>query len=350
MKPLTYIYPKSQRPSFKLIAQQHIKQLRKRGVEVIERDIKYFTEKDVGEVTVTHPMFYPVIDAPFKVKWLIRRAKKLIGFDVCDSDRITDLASYIANMYDLVCVPSKFCKEVYRQSGVFSRIEVIPHGVDDAFFREPREPRDPDVRKVAEKRGVKILYFLWHSGFRKGCDVVAEAFARLLKDFDNVHLIVKLSGLFDPFIQFLLTLKNVVIFNKWLNIDDLVDLYDVCDIVITPSRSGGFELNALEALARGKIVIVSQWGAFDDYCRECLRVSSKSLVDVFLGDNISKKIHCGKGVNPDPNDLYHKLRYAITMKNILEKKYMVLQRIVKENYNWNVIGEKLFETLKPYLE
>jgi len=344
------MYPIDQRVSFRLIAKKHVELLRNFGIEVIERNVRHFTHHHVGEVTIVHPMFYPLVSTPWKMKWLIKKAKYLIGFDVCDTDRISNLASFVANMFDLVSVPCKFCKNVYRFSGVITQIEVLPHGVDDVFFREHREPNDPDLKRIASYRGRKILFFLWHSGFRKGADIVADAFARIVKEFGNVYLIVKTSELIDPFTQFLMHIPNVIFFNKWLSEDDLVDLYDICDIVVVPSRGGGFELNALEGLARGKIVVVSQWGSFDDYCKECLRVTTKNLIDLFMGDCQAKMIHSGKGVNPDSFDLYQKLKYALQMYDVLLKRFKVLQRVVRENYNWKTIGKQLYDMVRPFLE
>jgi len=349
MRKLTYIYPIRQNVSFRRVARYHIRELRRHGVEVVEKDIKMFTEDDIGEVTVLHPIFYPLTGSPKRLRWLVKKASTLIGFDVCDTNRISRLAAYISNMFDMVILPSTFCKHVYRYSGVYTRLEVLPHGIDSIFLRPPRDPKDPDVKKVAEKKGTKILFFLWHSGFRKGSDVVAEAFSRIVKEFKDVYLIVKLCGILDPFIEFMMYIPNVVLFNKWLSDDDLVDLYDVCDIVVVPSRGGGFELNALEGLARGKIVITSQWGAFQDYCKECLQVGTRRLVDLFMGDPNAKLIHDGKGVDPDPDDLYQKLKYAITMKDTLSKKYERIAEYVRRNYTWERIGERLVALLKPFL-
>lgn len=343
------MYPRRKRVSFTIVAKKHIKELRKRGLEIHEADIHAFIKDDVGELSLVHPVFYPLIDSPINYKTIIRYSKKMIGFDVCDTDRITPLASYVANLFDLIIVPSSFCKEVYKRSGVFTDIEVLPHGVGDVFLRPPREPKDKDIRKITELRGRKILFFLFHSGFRKGADVVADAFSRLVKEFDNVYLIVKLAGILDPFIEFLYHIPNVILFNKWLDEESLVDLYDACDIVVVPSRGGGFELNALEGLARGKIVIVSQWGSFNDYCKECLRVSSKKTIDLFLGDVVAKTIHCGRGVEPDPQDLYQKLKYALTMYDVVKKKYETLQRIVRTQYTWDKVGDRLYNIIIRYI-
>ena len=346
---IAYLYPRRKRVSFTLVAQKHIEQLRKRGVEIHEADCNVFSESDVYPVTIFHPILYPLASSPRKYRVLMRRADKLIGFEVCDTDHISPLSAYVCSQFDLVILPTRFCANVYKGSGVMTKIDVLPHGISNTFLREPRVPKDKDVKKIYDLRGKKILFFLWHSGFRKGADVVAEAFSRLVKLYKDVYLIVKIAGVWDPFLQYMFNIPNVKVFNKWLSEDDLVDLYDSVDIVVVPSRGGGFELNALEGLARGKIVIVSDWGAFYDYCYQCLRVRTRTKIDLFMGDKRAKLIHDGKGVDPDPNDLYAKLKFAVENMELLRVKYRGLMRTVRTHFTWDRIGDKLYSLIKPYL-
>jgi len=349
MSTITYLYPIKQRISFTLIAEKHIKQLRDRGINVRVADIHNFRDEELSHVTLVHPILYPLISSPKHYRRLYKHCEKLIGFDVADTDKLSPLAAYVVSTFDLVFVPAHFIKLVYLRSGALTRIEVLPHGVDDIFFREAREPKHEKIREIQRLKGTKFLFFLWHSGYRKGADVVAEAFTRLAKENSNVYLIVKMCRNPDPFVQFLLANDRTIILDEWLSEDDLVDLYDVCDVVLVPSRGGGFELNALEAMARGKITIVSDWGAFNDYAKNCVRVTSKGVVDLFIGDRRAKVIHSGKGANPDPQDLYEKMKYVLLMKSTLEKRFKKMSKFVKNNYTWNVVGEKLFNYIKPFL-
>jgi len=345
---IAYVYPKKQRVSFNIVARQHIEQLRKRGYDVVEVDINDpFAEIPVKRALV-HPIFYPLAGHPAFYRRVLRSTEALIGFDVCDTDKISPLAAYIASQFDCVAVPTSFCKRVYGRSGVMSRVEVVPHGINKEFYREPRETRDPDIKKIASKRGFKILFFLWHSGFRKGADVVAEAFARLVKERQDIWLIVKLAGLIDPFTQYMFNIPNVILINKWLDSESLVDLYDIADIVVVPSRGGGFEINALEALARAKPTIVSDWGSFLDYCRVCYKVKSRNHIDLFVGDKTAKVIHDGKGVDPDPRELYAWLKYVIENYEQERKKFEDYRRIVLQVYSWDRIGlllDKIIRTI-----
>jgi len=341
-----YMYPMKQRVSFHIVAKKHIEQLRKRGYEVVELDINDPFVKIPVRNVIVHPIFYPLIGHPNFYAKLLRSTDKLLGFDVCDTDHLSPLAAYVASQFNCVVVPCAFCKKVYEKSGVMAKVEVLPHGVDNAFFREPREPRDPDLKKLASRKGYKILFFLWHSGFRKGADTVAEAFARLVKERKDVWLIVKLGGILDPFTQYMFSIPNVILFNKWLDTDSLIDLYDIADIVVVPSRGGGFELNALEALARGKPTVVSDWGAFLDYCNPCFKVKRRACIDLFVGDKIAKTIHDGKGVDPDPRALYNILKYIIDNYEDARRKFEEYKNTIRRLYNWDRIGVLLDKIVK----
>lgn len=337
---VTYVYPKNKRVSFTVIAKKHIELLRGRGIEVNEVDAHAFGERDVAETTLVHPLFYTVFDAPAALRVLRRRASYLIGFDVADTDHISCRAAAYATVFDVVAVPSSWSQRVFSRSGVATKVVVLPHGVSDAFLREPREPRNELVRRVASMRCFKFLFFLWHSGYRKGADVLAEAWAKA-KIWDRACLIIKIADLYDPFLDYFRFLSNVHIVSGWLSEDDLVDLYDVVDAVVVPSRGGGFELNALEALARGKPVIVSSWPAFDDYCRQCLRVRSRRMVEVFGPYDVASRVHDGRGVDPDPADLAEKMKYVVNAYDDVLRRYRPIFEYVRREYNWKRIGDRL---------
>jgi len=346
---VTYIYPIKHRVSFTLVARQHVKYLRQWGIEIEEVDEREIKPEKLNKVTIVHPIFYILYSNHAKVlRVLIENTETLIGFDVCDTNHISPLASYTASQFDVVCVPTTYTKEVFLKSGVMTHIEVIPHGVDEIFLRKDVQPKDDDVKRISELRGFKVLFFLWHSGFRKGADVVANAFARLAKKYNNVYLIVKCVDIIDPFTQFLFFVPNTIFIFKWLSLEDLVALYDAVDLVVVPSRGGGFEINALESLCREKPVIVSEWGAFNDYCSNCIKVRTRKLVKTFEFDPLSKWIHDGYGVDPDPIDLAEKIEYVMNNYDDVIKHYKPIFENAKK-YTWENVTKKLYDLLKRYI-
>jgi len=262
MKELYYVYPKYQDGSFSLISKNHIKYLNSK-VRIQEVDgnvldhIMWVGEKRV----LLHPIGYLLLgDRVEHFKQRIKRfhklqsvAKVLGGFDTADSDKISSIFANVLNQMDLVMVPSTWAKEAYERSGVTSSIEIIPHGLNEAFLKESKEIKSDGIQKLLEIKerhnAILVLFFLTHSGFRKGADLVAEVMKRIQREYDNVFLVVKTSKIEDPYLRFLSPLKMIHI-KGFLNDDELRELYDVCDILLCPSRGGGFELNALEGILR----------------------------------------------------------------------------------------------------
>ena len=90
---------------------------------------------------------------------------------------------------DEAWVPSTFVKSLYTQSGVDpGRVHVIPNGVDPKFFR-------PGGRKfpIPSTKGFKFL-FVGGTIYRKGVDILLQAYRRAFKREEDVTLVIKDMG------------------------------------------------------------------------------------------------------------------------------------------------------------
>jgi len=163
--------------------------------------------------------------------------------------------------------------------------------------------------------------------------------SRILQERKNVHFIIKTSGFND-----LCRLPNTTWITEWLSDPDLVSLYDSCDILLAPSRGGGFEINVLEGLARGLIVITSDWSAIQEYAGPYVLTvkSTEEKINILPGN----PIHIGYGANPDANHLYEILNYAIENLDYLKKKAEKNAPIIREKYNWKNTARRIAECLE----
>jgi glycosyltransferase involved in cell wall biosynthesis len=137
---------------------------------------------------------------------------------------------------------------------------------------------------------------------------------------------------------------RIIEVSEFLSEDDLVDLYDLADILLVPSRGGGFELNAIEGIARGCVTIVPDYGCFKDYIKYTIPVFTPKPVRVFP-DN---PIHVGMGREVE----YFSFCEAITtvLKDLEHYKniFKVFSKEVRKAYSWEVIGNQLIEKLKHH--
>jgi len=369
-KEIIYAYPLFQKGSFNKISQYHISHLRN-YFKIHEMDcdqlvdllntLMWTSPKNI----ILHPLFYPILGSPERIKtnWseilgnFFNVSKKLIGIDTTDSDRISKNAVIVANNFDLIIVPSTWAKESYKKSRVKTRIEVIPHGVSDIYFKCNVHIKNEKLKKILElkrkRKYIYILFFLLHSGYRKGADLVFKSMIKVQHKYKDVVLVVKRGDLVDPHMYNLRKLRCIEIAG-WISEEDLVALYDMCDIVLCPSRGGGFELNALEALARGKPVIVPHDGCFLDYIDLCIPVRISKRPIVLVGNNV----HVGRGHEVDLDDFTEKIMDTIEAAKstspdsrvVQENIFSKYQKIIKKKYSWKVVCEKLRRVLERVID
>lgn len=356
VKGLYYIYPAFKKGSFSYIGRMHCREL-SRYWKVFEVDesvldgLAWFGKKKI----LLHPIFYVCLgDRPGMERTRLKRLEKLErlrgrlgGFEVADSDMISDKAVEVANRFDLLIVPSQHVKETFVKSGVATPIEVLPHGVHDELLKPTSDIRGWTALKIfylKVKKGAKVvLYFLPHSGFRKGADIAYEAMKRVQSKMPNAYLVVKKGEVADPYVGKLRKLKTVEV-SGWLDWPELRDLYDVADCVIVPSRGGGFELNALEAVARGIPTVVPDAPPFAEMGDIFIKVPVRGKVKVFE-DN---PIHVGYGYEVDPEEYGRAILRVLQHEREYKERYVNIAIKVRKEYNWRVIGLRLFNILKKY--
>jgi len=343
-----YIYPQWHKVSFSIIAEKHIRELR-----------KYFRIYEIDEVAfptlspctkpllIIHPLFYPMVKYSKHVERLLTRIRGIIGIDVADSDRISNLAVSITNYCEAVIVPSTFAREAYVRSGVTRPVYVVPHGLDNEYFTKPKEVKHfKQLWELKKKKNLKyLLFFCWHSEYRKGLDLVLKTYHKLRKLRNDIVLILKLMGT-NPQLHQLMNKLGGIIIHGWLTEEQKLELYDVCDIYLGFSRGGGFELNFLEALARGEIVIAAERGAWTDYLPRFCLVKCHNCPYVFK-DNL---IHVGRGVEVDVNAAVKKILHVV--KHLDDYKAAVkeyVDKVISKKYTWEKVGKQLAHIIRKYL-
>jgi glycosyltransferase involved in cell wall biosynthesis len=267
--------------SFAQVGSEHRKILKK-NYDVHSIAISGLKKNEVGysDLAIIHPLMYN--------EDLIVRAKRFYkvagGCDVADSDHITKFGVNILNNADFVIVPTEKTKDTYIRSGVNIPVYVCPHSLRSDFYNERK------VLDYIPQDKINVLFFLRHSVIRKGADIV-EKIARKFND-DAVFW----------------TRGGNVKYTKrvpWLDKKDLTRAYDSCDILLCPSRGGGFEMNVLEGMSRGLICLTSDWESITEYSNG-ISICSNTKKRQPLPNNY---IHDGYGAEPNIKDAYKKFQY-----------------------------------------
>jgi hypothetical protein len=172
---------------------------------------------------------------------------------------------------DEVWAPSQAAREAFIASGVApDLVHVVPNGIDPERF-SPDGPR----RELPTQRST-VLLFVGGMTYRKGIDLLLEAYGRAFTSADDVCLVLKAFGSRTFYkgqtaedavraFQAVPGAPELVLVDDDLAFDEIPALYRACDVLVQPYRGEGFCLPALEALACGRPVIVTDGGSTDDF-------------------------------------------------------------------------------------
>jgi len=354
--------------SFTLVARKHIEYMRKvYNLQVYEIDELHFPTfvPATRYRAVVHPAFFIMHRVLMSrrdlsgrlredyYRWWRSHYDELIGIDVCDSDQYSQLAVELANRYDKFVVPSSFCVEVARRSGIRAKIYRVPHGVDPEWFETPNVWETMPVKSISPlllqiylykvRRNKKIvLFWLMHSGDRKGWPEVYHVYTQLYRERKDVAIILK-TGVPNPIEYQQLMQYDAINIYGWLSDYEKMALYDLADVTLNFSRGGGFEMNCLESLARGVPCVANEYGSWTDYVPPYLWIRKGRRVQP-LPNNA---LHAGYGYTVDVEDAVDKLHAVLD--NLDEYKAKVLEwrdKVLKKEYRWDVVAGKLLRVIE----
>ena len=206
---------------------------------------------------------------------------KHIGFPIFELDTFKHLEKHHLSSCDELFVCSSWAKEVCVNNGITIPIHVIPLGVDTKTF----------VPSVAN---IKTTTFLnigkWE--IRKGHDILVKAFKKAFStdagSTDDVLLIMCCDNPFltvEGRMDWEKTYKNpkIRIVPRLQKHSDVARLMSMADCGVFPSRAEGWNLEALEMLACGKKLIITDYSAHTEFCSS----HNAMLVDI---DNVEPAV------------------------------------------------------------
>jgi glycosyltransferase involved in cell wall biosynthesis len=184
---------------------------------------------------------------------------------------------------NLVVTPTHWAKARLVEYGFDeTRIHIIPHGVNtQTFYPLSVEERTLNRSNLGLMPDDVVFLNLGVATWNKGIDILLIAFATLRKRYHNLRLILKdQRGLYGLSVERVLadvadrypdlfgadTVAAVQVVSVNLSQAQLRLLYGVADCYVSSYRAEGFNLPALEAIACGTPVVVTDGGATDDFC------------------------------------------------------------------------------------
>ena len=316
--------------------------------KLLKHDIRYKKKtkdeiSDLPYVWIRH-QWPPNFERPLGAKWIINQPWEY-----------TQLRADFAEGFkkaDEIWTPSNYSRQCFLNSGIdFNKVQVIPNVIDPTLFK-------PDGRKNAVNSNKKLkLIFLGGTIFRKGIDILLNAYTKTFSNLDNISLVIKdmVGDSFNQgqtakeFIQDIQKKPNspeIIYIEEYLTEQDIVELYHSCDVFVCPYRGEGFSLPTLEAMACGLPVVVTEGGATDDFVLDdfAWRIPATKLS---IGDKMGNQKLTGEAfvLEADEKELAATLKYIYENPSMIKSRGLIASKTARTLWTWNRATVKMFSRL-----
>lgn len=142
----------------------------------------------------------------------------------------------------------------------FEKMVVVPNGIDPSKFDHKFDKAA--FRSAYAAPDEKMLFFVGRMVREKGAQVLIEAFAKVLSQYNAAKLVIAGGGYRDHLVEqaAALGISDRVYFTGYIDDETLIRLYLSADIAVFPSLYEPFGIVALEAMAARVPVVVSDAG------------------------------------------------------------------------------------------
>ena len=178
---------------------------------------------------------------------------------------------------EVFLAPSEFVRSTLVRSGITSRrIELVPYGVDIKQFEFTDR-----ICKSAQDR----LEFVYVGGTKqfKGLSYLLEAFSRISPEEANLTIV----GTVDWELELLQRCSSNIRFIGSRPHDEMPEILSMMDVLILPSLGEGMSLSAMEAMACGLPVIVTNNSGLDGLVQDQV---NGFMIPIQDPDTIQEKI------------------------------------------------------------
>jgi len=166
--------------------------------------------------------------------------------------------TWICNQADAIVFPSEFSKKLLANLKNSVKTKVISNGVDINKFK--KIDADKFFIKFNLPRRTKNILFVGRLHPEKSIDTLIKALPLILMKQPNARLWIAGSGHLQTELEQLtqeLNLTEKIVFFGRMNDEDLVSIYNACDLFVLPSLAELEGMVVLEAMACGKPILIA---------------------------------------------------------------------------------------------
>lgn len=210
------------------------------------------------------------------------------------------------------------------------KIRVIPNGVDPEEFEVDSDINLSAFRSKYAAPDEKMIFFIGRLVHEKGAHILVEATPKILHYWDKAKIVIAGKGPQEAYLKEraqALGVSGRIYFTGYVDDNTRNLLYRCADIAVFPSLYEPFGITALEAMACGVPVVVSDVGGLAEVVRHGLT---------------GWKVYAG-----NPGSLADGVLHLLYEPKLADKLRQNALKIVESKYNWPSIAE---ETIRVYQE
>jgi glycosyltransferase involved in cell wall biosynthesis len=255
-------------------------------------------------------------------------ASTRIAWVCADGEVLADAAAAYCRSCDLTITPSSASRRACTNAGL-TDVMVLPCGVDAPAWNVPQPPRPPD----------DPVRFVWRGSdpYRKGLDIFLNAFLLVPGQVRATVILPTPDAVYE--------MKRTFADDRiaWVSgvhpVREIATILAGCDIAVAPSRSEGFNLCALEAMAAGLPLIYTAGTGMDDFAAAA---GVGVRVDTYSPSMIDK----GRWLDPSPAAFAREMR---ALSHDAERRKALSAhsrfRAASEPWQWSEIARRTARTL-----
>ena len=249
-------------------------------------------------------------------KWLYRQA----------------LLNRILHMADALHVLTQSESTRVSELGYSCPVFVAPNGINPDILHSPIDTNG-FLARYPELAGKRVLLFLGRLHKKKGLDILARSFAKIVSNFKYTMLLV--VGPDDDGtrnrMETILKKADVsgqVVFTGMLTGNDKLAALNHADMFVLSSYSEGFTMATLEAMAAGLPVVISEQCNFPEVAEQ----------------------EAGFVVPPKEKSVTDAISELLSNESLRIRMGQRGQRLVKELYTWPVIAKSVSDHYREIIE
>jgi glycosyltransferase involved in cell wall biosynthesis len=204
------------------------------------------------------------------------------------------------------------------------KIAVIPNGIDPDIFDFEFDPSP--LRRQYAKNSDQIVLYVGRMVREKGVQVLLHAAQSILGAAPGTQFLMVGTGYYLDELKWLAAHLNVaqnVHFLGYVSDPDLLRLYKIADVVVTPSLYEPFGIVALEGMAAHVPVVTSDAGGLTDFVEHL-----QNGITTYAGD---------------AGSLAWGVMEVLRNKDLAERLRREAYDRVRNIYNWKIIAKRTLE-------